>query len=234
MKKIVALVFAAVCFVGTSFALDFEVGIKGNLGRDLTEGNIVTFVTDTANDPKNFDMESAFAFGGSAYVHASIFPFLGFQIEPTLFTSNVKFNGEGFDQTEKYSALTLDIPVMYWNSIKIWKLGVGVGIGVNFSTDFPLDANYLDYAKDTANALINDPKSFAIGGIAGVDAKLYINKHFGIVASARYVMDFTAKEVPIVVEVIDGVNYDTGKTYPSAEIKRQFVYGSIGVEYKLF
>lgn len=220
MKKILALLIATVCLAGTTFALDFEVGAKFNLGKDLAEGQTVKGTLE------NLDLTSDFKFGGSAYVHASLLPFLGVQIEPTIFKSEINFANNELNTTAKYDALVLDIPVMYWSSIQIWKLAVGVGAGVNFSKDFT-------GMKDPFVEIKKDLSSFAIGLAAGADAKVYINKHLGVVASMRYIMDLAKKTVPVVIEIED-MSYDTGKSYDTIEIARRFLYGSVGLEFKLF
>lgn len=223
MKKIVALFVAAVCFVGTSFALDFELGAKFDLGKNLAEGETVV---GTLSD---MEASGTFQFGGSAYVHAAIFPFLGVQVEPTLFKSEISLSNGDVNSTANYDSLVVDIPVMYWSSLTIWKLSVGAGVGVNFSKDINMDKNALENAKEIVGDAKNSLSNFAWGFVAGADAKVYITDHMGVVGSLRYVMDFSKKTVPIVVE-----NIDTGKTYDTVEIARRFLYGSIGMEFKLF
>lgn len=228
MKKILALFIAAVCFVGTSFALDFEVGAKLDLGKNLAEGETVVGTL------QGMDATGDFQFGGSAYVRAAIFPFLGVQVEPTIFKSTVSLENGELNTKATYDSLTLDVPVMYWSGLKIWRLAVGAGVGINFSKDIDMDKN----ALENATAILGDAKdsltNFAWGLVAGADAKVYVTKHIGIVGSLRYVMDLSKKTVPIVIEPIDGVELDTGKTYDTVEVARRFLYGSLGVEFKLF
>lgn len=220
MKKILVLVLTAMCFAASAFALDFEVGVKGNFGNNVGDGQ-------TAQDVvKNLDTSSDFQFGGSAYVHVSLLG-LGVQIEPSIVKSTVNFSSSAFTETQTYDAMIFDLPVMLWGNINIWKLSVGAGAGVNISAEMKNNSSYFEQATTAIEDAIANP--LCLGLVAGLDAKFYITDHIGIVTSARYIMDLTKRDVTVVVD-----GYDTGITYPTLEYARRYLYGSVGVEFKLF
>jgi len=220
MKKILVLVLTALCFAGSAFALDFEVGVKGNFGNNVGAG-------ETAQDVvKGLDTTSDFQFGGAAYVHASLLG-LGVQIEPSIVKSTVNFASKEFKETQVYDAMIFDLPIMLWGNINLFKLSVGAGAGVNVSAELSRDTSYIDQASSAVKAAIDNP--LCLGLVAGIDAKLYVTDNIGIVTSARYIMDLTKRDVPVVVE-----GFDTGVTYPTLEYARRYLYGSVGVEFKLF
>ncbi len=226
MKKIIIVMAAVVAMACPMFAFNIEIGAKANLGDNIKDGKTVSETI------QNIDTSADFQFGGSVYANVSVLGGLGVMVEPTIFQSTVKFNGESFDEVYHYDSLTLDVPVMPWLNLNLFNFAsIGVGAGLNFSMDL---TNNVDYLTQVANAVQNfDMKNYAWSLVCGADAKIFINKHFGIVASARYIMDITSREVPIVVEAY-GATVNTGASYPTIEYARRFLYGGIGVEFKLF
>ncbi|MCQ2591237.1 MAG: hypothetical protein MJ188_00510 [Treponema sp.] len=238
MKKIIALAIVAVTLVSASFALDFEIGAKVIGGQNVAAGSSAK---DTV---MNIKPDSNFEFGGSVYANFALLGGLGLQFEPTLIKSNVTFNTslatvgskDVLKDKVEYDVMTFDVPLMLWLNLDLWKLTIGGGVGVDFSTELNRDAKLVDaykYVSDTAKNAAKDLKSVSFAFITGVDAKLYLTKHLGVVASARYIMDITKKEVPLTIDV-GGYSVETGTTYPAVEYARRFLYGGVGMEFKLF
>ena len=217
MKKIIAMAIAAVCLVSATFALDLELGGRAILGRNLEEGSVKDNYAKAKED-KTFD------FGGGAYVHFALLGGLGVQAEGNYIKSSVNFtrNEEAVDgstSTKKvdYDLHTLDLAPMLWFSGQIWKLGLGAGVGPNFSVVIP--------AADGLSSVTKKSKEeFAVGLITGADVKFYFTNHIGLVLSGRYIMDFQEKNIEI-------YGIDTGaKEY---SINRKTFYGGLGLEFKL-
>jgi len=230
MKKIIASAIMAVFMVSASFALNLELGAKFIAGQNVAED---ASATDTV---KGLSADSSFEFGAAAYLNFALFGGLGIQIEPTLIKSNVTFSGNTMTVNQEYDVMTLDIPVMVWLNLDLWKLTIGAGGGVDFSMELNRNATLAEAAtqvKDAATAAANDMSSTSFAWIVGVDGKFYITDHLGIVASVRYIMDINTKEVPVTVEVAD-YEVDSGVTYPSIEYGRRFLYGGLGIEFKFF
>ncbi len=228
MKKIFAVAVMAIFMVSASSALALEAGAKFVAGQNVTE--------DAKSTVSGLNAESNFEFGAAAYLNFALFGGLGVQIEPTLIKSNVSFSGNEMTVNQDYEVMTLDIPVMVWLNLDLWKLTIGFGGGVDFSMDLNKDASFSDVSaavRDKAKAAAEDASKTSFAWIVGVDGKFYITKHIGIVASARYIMDINKKDVPITVNVA-GYEADTGATYPSIEYGRRFLYGGLGLEFKFF
>lgn len=230
MKKIIALAIVAISLVSASFALDFEIGAKFIAGQNVVED------ATASETVKGITADSSFEFGAAAYANFALFGGLGVQIEPTVISSNVTFNlngvGSSMTTNQKYDVYTLDIPVMVWLNLDLWKLTIGAGAGLDFSMELNKDAKYKDVAaevKDKAIAAADNFDAMSFAWIVGADGKFYITDHIGIVASARYIMDINKKNVPVTVN-----GYDTGVEYPTIEYGRRFLYGGLGVEFKFF
>lgn len=215
MKKIIAMAVAAVCLVSATFALDLELGGRAILGRNLTEGTVKDNFAQAKED-KTFD------FGGGAYVHFALLGGLGIQAEGNYIKSSVDFKkseaeADGSYKTVAYDMHTLDLAPMLWFSGQIWKIGLGAGVGPNFSIVIP--------AADGLSSVTKKSKEdFKVGLIAGADVKFYFTKHLGLVLSGRYLMDFKEKSIEI-------YGIDTGaKEY---NINRKTFYGGLGLEFKL-
>ena len=230
MKKIIAVAVMAIFMVSASSALALEAGAKFIAGQNVAED---TSATETV---KGIDADSNFEFGAAAYLNFALFGGLGVQIEPTLIKSNVSFTGTTMTVNQDYEVMTLDIPVMVWLNLDLWKLTIGFGGGVDFSMELNKDAKFADVASDVAaraQAASQDMSTTSFAWIVGADVKFYLTKHLGLVASARYIMDINKKDVPVTVTVA-GYEADTGMTYPTIEYGRRFLYGGLGVEFKFF
>ena len=212
MKKIIAMAVTAVLLVSATFALNFEVGARGILGRNLDSGSFQQNF-DAARQDKTFD------FGFGAYANLTLLGGLGVQAEANYVNSSMTFVKEGAD-TVKYSMHLLDLSPMVWLNLDLWRLTIGFGAGPNF--EIPLAS-----LGDIRNAKKQD---FTVGIIAGADAKFYFTKHLGIVLSGRFICDFNKKDVPIEVN-----GYKLGDaSYPTYEFARRTLYGGLGMEFKLF
>ncbi len=230
MKKIFAVAVMAIFMVSASSALALEAGAKFVAGQNVADGSSATETVKSINADSNFE------FGAAAYLNFALFGGLGVQIEPTLIKSNVSFKANEMTVNQDYDVMTLDIPVMVWLNLDLWKLTIGFGGGVDFSMELNKDAKFADAAAavaDKAKEASKDMSSMSFAWIVGVDGKFYITKHIGIVASARYIMDITKKDVPVTIGVAD-YELDTGKTYPKFEYARRFLYGGVGLEFKFF
>lgn len=214
MKKIIALAIVAVSMVSASFALDFSIGVKANAGINLgANDNAAETVTASLNKDTVFD----WGFGVNA--NFALFGGLGVQAEANLVKSKASFKDAVINQTSEYETMVLDIPVMVWLNLDLWKFTIGLGAGPNFSTTI----------NEISDVKAKDKDAFKVGVAVGADGKFYITNHLGIVASVRAVIDFQKTEVPIVIE-----GYDIGLGYPTIEFPRRSIYGGLGLEWKFF
>lgn len=239
MKKIIALAIIAVSMVSASFALDLEVGAKLIGGQNVAEGSTATETVKAINQ------DSHFQYGGAAYLNFALFGGLGLQLEPTIIKGSVSFDttqaaSDGTVNAYKadYDALSLDVPLMVWLNLDLWKLTIGFGGGVDFSMDLNRNESYLKQIAGEAQNQKNKAASeglakMSFAWIAGVDTKFYLTDHLGLVASARYIMDIKKKEVPVTVSA-GKTEVNTGVSYPTIEYGRRFLYGGLGVEFKFF
>lgn len=213
MKKIIALAIVAISMVSASFALDFSIGVKGNAGMNLDP-------TKPASDSaKDITKDAIYDFGFGVNANFALLGSLGVQGEANFVTSKGTFNNLTDNTTGKYEQILLDVPVMVWLNLDLWKFTLGFGAGPNFSTVLNEYRDLSEIKKDM----------FKVGLCAGVDGKFYFTNHLGLVASVRYVMDFHKSEVPIVVG-----EYDTGASYPTIEYSRKSLYAGLGLEWKFF
>lgn len=231
MKKIIALAIIAVSMVSASFALDLEIGAKVFGGQNVADGS------SAASTVKSLNANSQFQYGGAAYLNFALFGGLGIQLEPTIIKGLVSFetteNGGTQKVTSDYDALSLDVPLMVWLNLDLWKLTIGFGGGVDFSMDLNRNESYLSQlsaeARKQASAASEGLGKMSFAWIVGLDGKFYLTDHLGIVGSARYIMDVKKKDVPIKVN-----DYNTGASYPTIEYGRRFLYGALGLEFKFF
>lgn len=212
MKKIIALAIVAISMVSASFALDLSIGVRGIAGMNLDPSKSV----DQAGPEIKKDAVYDFGFGVNA--NFALLGSLGIQGEANFITSKGKFDDLSKNKTAEYDTILMDIPVMVWLNLDLWKFTLGFGAGPNFSTTLNEYSDIKATKKD----------AFKVGICAGVDGKFYFTNHLGLVASVRYVMDFQKTEVPIVVE-----GYAVG-SYPSVEYSRKSLYGGLGLEWKFF
>lgn len=211
MKKIIAMAVTALLFLSASFALDFEIGARGILGRNLDAGSF-TENLNAAKEDKTFD------FGFGAYANLALFGGLGVQAEANYVNSSITFVNNNAQQVN-YAMHIMDLSPMLWLNLDLWKFTIGFGAGPNF--EIPLAS-----VSDIVNA---KQQNFTVGLVAGADFKFYFTKHLGLVLSGRFIMDWAKKDVPITVY---GVN--TGSSYPTYEFTRKTLYGGLGLEFKFF
>lgn len=209
MKKIIALAIVAVSMVSASFALDFSIGARGIAGMNLDPA-------DSVNNAK-VEKDAVYDFGFGVNANFALLGSLGLQGEANFITSKGKFNDLTNNKTTEYDTILMDMPVMLWLNLDLWKFTLGFGAGPNFS------ATLNEYSEIKAMS-----DKFKVGICAGVDGKFYLTNHLGLVASIRYIMDFQKTSVPIEVQ---GVSVGE---YPSVEYTRKSLYGGLGLEWKFF
>ena len=180
MKKIITSIIIAMTMVASSFALDFSIGAKGVLSTNLDPESKVSF-KDTYT---NLKTNPVFDGGFGVFANFALLGGLGVQAEANFITSNVNFALED-NKVADYESLVMDVPVMLWLNLPIWKLSLGLGAGVNFSTELNRSvegsAGYVKQIKEN---------QFKMGFVAGADFKIYFTKHLGLVMGGRYIIDF--------------------------------------------
>ena len=128
-----------------------------------------------------------------------------------------------------YESLVMDVPVMLWLNLPIWKLSLGLGAGVNFSTELNRSvegsAGYVQQIKEN---------QFKMGFVAGADFKIYFTKHLGLVMGGRYIIDFNKTTVPLVGDGDTGIGAVDELERPSIEFTRKNLTGGVGLEFKFF
>lgn len=209
MKKIIALAIVAISMVSASFALDFSIGARGIAGMNLDPA-------ESVNNAK-VEKDAVYDFGFGVNANFALLGSLGLQGEANFITSKGKFNDLTNNKTTEYDTILMDMPVMLWLNLDLWKFTLGFGAGPNFS------ATLNEYSEIKAMS-----DKFKVGICAGVDGKFYLTNHLGLVASIRYIMDFQKTSVPIEVQ---GVSVGE---YPSVEYTRKSLYGGLGLEWKFF
>ena len=211
MKKIIALAIVAISMVSASFALDFSIGARGIAGMNLDPAESVNKASS------NVKKDAVYDFGFGVNANFALLGSLGLQGEANFITSKGKFDDLTTNKTAEYDTILMDMPVMLWLNLDLWKFTLGIGAGPNFS------ATLNEYSEIKAMS-----DEFKVGICAGVDGKFYLTNHLGLVASIRYIMDFQKTSVPIEVE-----GYNVGE-YPSVEYTRKSLYGGLGLEWKFF
>lgn len=235
MKKIISMAIAAVMLVSATFALDFEIGARGILGK--------TFDNDwgTASEEiKGLNVNTEMDAGFGVYGNFALFGGLGIQAEVNVLKGTIQFTGdkvtwgsaghtdEEIKKTE-FDQWLIDVPLMAWMNLDCWKLTIGFGLGANFS--FAMEPSTdLKTIKDKVKETY-DGKTFEVGFAAGVDVKFYFTNNLGIVASARYIGNFneTTRKYPV-----QFAGQDTEVEGPGIEFKRNSLYGGLGIEWKFF
>ena len=217
MKKIIAMTVAAIFMATSTFALGLSVGAKGNLGTTVSND-----WAEVSSDFASMTINSEFDGGFGAYVNLSIMGGLGLMVEADVTNSKIQFKGDASNlisaddyTTSTFDAWLIDVPVMLWGNIDLWKLRLVMCVGPNFS--FNLDAADRDSLGTTAEYLkkVYAEKMYTMGLALGVDAKFFVTDNIGIVASGRYIGNFekTTATYPI-------KGSDEGIQYPSVEFKR--------------
>jgi hypothetical protein len=222
MKKIITSIIIAMTMVASSFALDFSIGAKGVLSTNLDPESKVSF-KDTYT---NLKTNPVFDGGFGVFANFALLGGLGVQAEANFTTSNVNFALEE-NKVVDYESLVMDVPVMLWLNLPIWKLSLGLGAGVNFSTE-------LNRSVDGSAGYVQQIKEnqFKMGFVAGADFKIYFTKHLGLVMGGRYIIDFNKTTVPLVEET--GIESVDKLERPSIEFTRKNLSGGVGLEFKFF
>lgn len=224
MKKIITSIIIAMTMVVSSFALDFSIGAKGVLSTNLDPESKVSF-KDTYT---NLKTNPVFDGGFGVFANFALLGGLGVQAEANFITSNVNFALEE-NKVVDYESLVMDVPVMLWLNLPIWKLSLGLGAGVNFSTELNRSvegsAGYVQQIKEN---------QFKMGFVAGADFKIYFTKHLGLVMGGRYIIDFNKTTVPLVGDGDTGIGAVDELERPSIEFTRKNLTGGVGLEFKFF
>lgn len=224
MKKIITSIIIAMTMVVSSFALDFSIGAKGVLSTNLDPESKVSF-KDTYT---NLKTNPVFDGGFGVFANFALLGGLGVQAEANFITSNVNFALED-NKVVDYESLVMDVPVMLWLNLPIWKLSLGLGAGVNFSTELNRSvegsAGYVQQIKEN---------QFKMGFVAGADFKIYFTKHLGLVMGGRYIIDFNKTTVPLVGDGDTGIGAVDELERPSIEFTRKNLTGGVGLEFKFF
>ena len=224
MKKIITSIIIAMTMVVSSFALDFSIGAKGVLSTNLDPESKVSFKDAYTNLKTN----PVFDGGFGVFANFALLGGLGVQAEANFITSNVNFALEE-NKVVDYESLVMDVPVMLWLNLPIWKLSLGLGAGVNFSTELNRSvegsAGYVQQIKEN---------QFKMGFVAGADFKIYFTKHLGLVMSGRYIIDFNKTTVPLVGDGDTGIGAVDELERPSIEFTRKNLTGGVGLEFKFF
>lgn len=214
MKKIIATTVLLASMIGSVFALDFSIGAKVNAGINIAANE------DAANKVKDsLTKDTVYDLGFGVNANFALFGGLGVQAEANFVTSKASFEDLKADQKVEYETMLLDVPVMLWLNLDLWKLTIGFGVGPNFST-------IINQLSDIKNVKSD---AFKTGLATGADFKFYFTDNLGLVASARFIMDFKKTEVPIEI-----AGYETGMEYPTIEFPRRSLYGALGLEWKFF
>jgi hypothetical protein len=222
MKKIITSIIIAMTMVASSFALDFSIGAKGVLSTNLDPESKVSF-KDTYT---NLKTNPVFDGGFGVFANFALLGGLGVQAEANFTTSNVNFALEE-NKVVDYESLVMDVPVMLWLNLPIWKLSLGLGAGVNFSTE-------LNRSVEGTSGYVQQIKEsqFKMGFVTGADFKIYFTKHLGLVMGGRYIIDFNKTTVPLVEET--GIEAVDKLERPSIEFTRKNLSGGVGLEFKFF
>ena len=222
MKKIITSIIIAMTMVASSFALDFSIGAKGVLSTNLDPESKVSF-TDAYT---NLKTNPVFDGGFGVFANFALLGGLGVQAEANFTTSNVNFALEE-NKVVDYESLVMDVPVMLWLNLPIWKLSFGLGAGVNFSTE-------LNRSVEGTSGYVQQIKEsqFKMGFVTGADFKIYFTKHLGLVMGGRYIIDFNKTTVPLVEET--GIEAVDKLERPSIEFTRKNLSGGVGLEFKFF
>lgn len=222
MKKIITSIIIAMTMVVSSFALDFSIGAKGVLSTNLDPESKVSF-KDTYT---NLKTNPVFDGGFGVFANFALLGGLGVQAEANFTTSNVNFALEE-NKVVDYESLVMDVPVMLWLNLPIWKLSLGLGAGVNFSTE-------LNRSVEGTSGYVQQIKEsqFKMGFVTGADFKIYFTKHLGLVMGGRYIIDFNKTTVPLVEET--GIEAVDKLERPSIEFTRKNLSGGVGLEFKFF
>ena len=224
MKKIITSIIIAMTMVASSFALDFSIGAKGVLSTNLDPESKIS----VSNTVEKLKTNPVFDGGFGVFANFALLGGLGVQAEANFITSNVNFALED-NKVADYESLVMDVPVMLWLNLPIWKLSLGLGAGVNFSTE-------LNRSVEGSTGYVQQIKEnqFKMGFVAGADFKIYFTKHLGLVMGGRYIIDFNKTTVPLVGDGDTGIGAVDELERPSIEFTRKNLTGGVGLEFKFF
>ena len=195
MKKIFTVLFMAVVLSTSMFAVNFTLGGNLNLGG-------------TISDDSNYHGVSA---GTGVFFNMDIFMGLGLQVEVNLSEDFITVGKNSITFDENYGIV--DSAVMAWWNAKLGFIGLGAGIGPNFS------GTMSDYSDD----------NLVVGVAAGANVIFYLGNHFGLVAGAHGVFDLTPR--------FAALHSSSGRkvhtiTFETSDWKRRSIYGTFGAEYR--
>lgn len=160
-------------------------------------------------DPK-YD---GFICGGAFYANLNLFNGFGVQAEVDLVSNTISTgkNSITFKPCE-----IVDIPVMLWYNNKMGSMSVGGGAGLNFS--LYTDKSYMTNNKSSTN----------LGLALGANVKFHFAERFGVVFGINSVIDFMP------TEKIESSTGEVTVVFGTADKSRKALFGSIGVEMRLF
>ncbi len=197
MKKILSVLFISLSLMVSTFAIEFTLGGKFTAG-----GNI---------NPDASGYQGGLA-GGGIFFNLDLFGGLGLQLEHNFSNQKVTVD-EGSLTFESYELI--DTPIYIWYNANLGLIGLGGGLGVNFSY---CSERYSSNADDVIN----------VGLAAGANLIFYLGRHFGIVFAGNCVWDF----VPSVTKTKDYENSSVTYHYDSAKSSRLSLYGALGLQYR--
>jgi len=201
MKKIITLLALSLAFATSMFAINFTVGGNFNLGGTLSD------------DAKYHGLST----GTGAFFNMDMFLGLGLQAEVNVSEDYITVGDKSLTFDERYGIV--DTSIMAWWNAKLGPIGLGLGVGPNFS------GTISDYEK--ASELENN--NLVVGIAAGANTIFYIGNHFGIVAGVHGVFDFTPR---FTVDTDKSQKGQTTISWDTSEWERRSIYGTIGAEYR--
>lgn len=151
--------------------------------------------------------------GGAFYANLNIFNGFGAQAEIDIVSSTISTGEHSI--TFKPCEI-IDIPIMAWYNNRMGNLSVGGGIGINFS--LYTDKSYRANNKSSTNL------GLALGG----NVKFHFAQRFGIVLGLNSVIDFMP------TEKIESSTGEVTVVFGSADKSRKALFGSVGIEIRLY
>jgi hypothetical protein len=220
MKKLISALVVLFCMISSTYAFSLAFGARGILGKDMDS-------LSSLNVNNVFNSETSAGFG--AYVNLGLFGGLGVQGEVNVNMKNVMLIPyTNIPVQYDYASKLIDVPVMLWLQLSLWKFSVGVGLGPNFSFDLNPFFNVTN--GFTVNNLTTN--GYTYGAVGGADVKFYFTKHIGLVASARVIFDIGKgnNNSLYYIDSTGNINFN----YNIIAVTRKTIYGGLGIEFKLF
>ena len=210
MKKLLGVLIVAATLVSSTFAVGLSLGGRGLMGGRL----------DTVQNLKTNKGEGL-SYGGGAYVNLELFAGLGAQAEAN-FVANKLPSGN--------TITLIDLPIMGWYSLNLFDLfEIGLGVGPNFSNTFTDFSTLISDPPTKKN--VEGVSTWNTGIAVGANFKIHFGKHWGLVLGANAVFDLTTNEIFKALGSQDVKNQLFGN---SQDGKRKEIYGTIGVDIRLF